>query len=87
MPDLTIRDVPQDELDDLTARGARHGRSAEEEVRHLIHEAAAEQRIVSELERVTRAAAVGQTVSPARPGAAPPAYRRRKGHEPTPRRG
>jgi plasmid stability protein len=55
MPDITIRDVPQEELDALESRAARHGRSTEAELMHLIHEAAGEEMLVTELERATRA--------------------------------
>jgi plasmid stability protein len=55
MPDITIHDVPQEELAALELRAARHGRSAEAEVMHLIHEAAGEERLVTELERATKA--------------------------------
>jgi plasmid stability protein len=55
MPDLTIRDVPQPELDALLARAERHGRTLDEEARHVLHEAAAEQMLVMELERATQA--------------------------------
>lgn len=57
MPDLTIRDIPGPELDALVHRAERHGRSLEEEARHLLHEAAAEQLLVMDLERATTAAA------------------------------
>jgi len=55
MPDITIRDVPQEELDALESRAARHGRSTEAELMHLIHEAAGEEMLVTELERATKA--------------------------------
>lgn len=55
MPDLRIHDVPQAELDALESRAARHGRSTEAELMHLIHEAAGEERLVTELERATKA--------------------------------
>jgi plasmid stability protein len=93
MGELRIRDIPQEELDALAARGARHGRSAEEEARHVLHEAAAEERLVLDLERATRA--VEERLNVARPAAATPGSaapavrsggRRRYQYEPTPRR-
>jgi plasmid stability protein len=87
MPDLTIRDMPQAELDALEQRGARHGRTAEEEARHLLHEAAAEQLLVSELERATRAVDARLSANaPTAAPAAPRSGRRRYSYEPTPRR-
>jgi plasmid stability protein len=90
MPKLTIHDIPQNEYDALAARGARHGRSAEEEARHLLHEAAAEELLVLELERATRAVEerLGAATARTQPSASrPPAGRRRYQYEPTPRRG
>jgi plasmid stability protein len=87
MPDLMIPDVPQEELDALTARAERHGRSLEDEARHLLHEAAAEEMLVAELERATRAAEEKMLAAsqPAAAGVAAPG-RRRVRYEPTPRR-
>jgi plasmid stability protein len=87
MAELTIRGIPQEELDALSARGQRHGRTAEEEARHLLHEAAAEQLLVMELERATkqveeRLRAAQPPVSTARAAGG----RRRYQYEPTPRR-
>lgn len=86
MPDLTIRDIPQAELDALTERGARHGRSLEDEARHLLHEAAAEQLLVTELERASEAVAARLETMPATSTGARPSGRRRYRYEPTPRR-
>ncbi|CAN5658118.1 hypothetical protein BH23GEM9_BH23GEM9_23680 [soil metagenome] len=86
MPDLTIHDVPQEEIDALTARAARHGRTAEEEARHLVHEAAAEEMLVADLEAATRAAE-SKLSRAAVPAATGPAQRRRYRYEPTPGRG
>jgi plasmid stability protein len=81
MPDITIRDVPQEELEALESRAARHGRSAELELIHLIHEAAGEERLVTELERATKAVEARLAAS------APAAPRRRyRTVEPTPNR-
>jgi plasmid stability protein len=92
MPELTLDDIPQQELDALTARAERHGRTLEEEARHVLHEAAAEQLLVMELERVTEAADERlERTTAARPassqarGASRP--RRRVKYEPTPRHG
>jgi plasmid stability protein len=88
MPDFTIQDIPQEELEALEARGARHGRTAEEEARHLIHEAAAEELLLAELERATKAVEEKQreAADPA-PSSAPASPKRRFGrYEPTPRR-
>jgi plasmid stability protein len=83
MPDVTIHDVPQEELAAIESRAARHGRSPEAELMHLIHEAAGEERLVTELERATRAVesklASAGTVSTA-------PRRRYRTVEPTPRR-
>jgi plasmid stability protein len=84
MPDLTIRDVPQDELDALASRGARHGRSTEEEVHHLLHDAAAEERLVTELEQAAQAAVTRFDAVPA--VSAPHGARKRYRYEPTPGR-
>lgn len=81
MPDVTIHDVPQEELDALEARAARHGRSAEAELMHLIHEAAGEEMLVTQLERATKA--VEAKLAPA---ATTPPRRRYRTVEPTPRR-
>ncbi|MGH7447703.1 MAG: FitA-like ribbon-helix-helix domain-containing protein, partial [Longimicrobiales bacterium] len=81
MPDITVHDVPQQELDAIESRAARHGRSTEAELMHLIHEAAGEERLVTELERATKA--VEATLS--RPTAAAPPRRRYRAVEPTPR--
>ena len=87
MPDLILHDVPDEELNAFTTRAARHGRSAEEELRHLLHEAAAEEMLVAQLEQATRAidarmknveASTGTTAAPAR--------KRYRVVEPTPRR-
>lgn len=86
MPDLTIRDIPQAELDALMERGERHGRSLEEEARHLLHEAAAEQLLVTELERAAEAVAARLDTMPAASTAARASGRRRYRYEPTPRR-
>jgi plasmid stability protein len=86
MPDLTLHDIPQEELDALGRRGARHGRSCEEEALHLIHDAAAEELLLSELERATRAVEERlRATSPAALGA-PAAAKRYRRVEPTPRR-
>jgi plasmid stability protein len=93
MPDLILHDVPEEELAALEARGARHGRSVEAEAKHLLHEAAAEERLLADLERATQAvdaklkdtAAASKAAAP-RAASAPaprPRYRR---FEPTPRR-
>lgn len=87
MPDLTIHDMPEAEVDALLARAERHGRSLEQEARHVLHEAAAEQMLVMELERATRAVdakLAGPDTKPRRPASGP---RRRVKYEPTPRRG
>jgi plasmid stability protein len=87
MPDLTIRGIPQDEMDALAARAAGTGRTEEEEARHLIHEAAAEEMLLTQLEEATRAVEARlKSVDPAA-GAVKPATRRRyQRKEPTPRR-
>jgi plasmid stability protein len=84
MPDITIHDVPQEELDALESRAARHGRSTEAEVMHLIHEAAGEERLVTELKRATQAVEA-RLSSAATSDSAP--RRRYRSVEPTPRRG
>jgi plasmid stability protein len=84
MPDITIHNVPQEELDAIQSRAARHGRSAEAEVMHLIHEAAGEERLVTELERATKAVEDRLSSVPAA-DAAP--RRRYRSVGPTPRRG
>src|SRR5687768_9377249 len=87
MPDLTIRAVPQEDLDALDARATRHGRSTESEALHLIHEAAAAERLVQQLEKAQRAEDAirrsEQRTSPRGPTAARPRYR---SVEPTPHR-
>src|SRR5690606_19819874 len=49
MPDITLHDVPSEEIDALEARGQRHGRTGAEELRHMLHEAASEELIVEQL--------------------------------------
>ena len=83
MPDVTIHDVPQEEIAALESRAARHGRSTEAELMHLIHEAAGEERLVTELERATKAVEA-KLASAATVDAAP--RRRYRTVEPTPRR-
>jgi plasmid stability protein len=84
MPDVTIPDVPEEDLDAVTARARRHGRTCEEEIRQLIHDAACEQLLVSRLEEAARAveqlSGGGQDVRTGR-------TRRRYGRvDPTPKR-
>ncbi|HSJ08130.1 MAG TPA: hypothetical protein VK936_15600 [Longimicrobiales bacterium] len=87
MPDLTIRGIPQVELDALATRAAKHGRTEEEEVRHLIHEAAAEEMLLRQLEEATRAVEARlRSVDPAAGPAKPAPRRRYQRKEPTPRR-
>jgi plasmid stability protein len=83
MPDITIHDVPQEELDAIASRAERHGRSAEAEVMHLIHEAAGEERLVTELQRATKA--VEAKLSAVSTAESAP-RRRYRTVEPTPRR-
>jgi plasmid stability protein len=87
MPDLTIHAIPQEDLDALGARANRHGRSTESETLHLIHEAAAAERLVQQLERAQRAEdAIRRSEQHKRsrgPAAARPRYRT---VEPTPQR-
>jgi plasmid stability protein len=82
MPDITIHDVPQEEVEALESRATRHGRSMEAELMHLIHEAAGEERLVTELERATKA--VEAKLSSAETNAGP--RRRYRSVQPTPRR-
>ena len=82
MPDVTIHDVPQEELAALESRAARHGRSTEAELMHLIHEAAGEERLVTELERATKAVEARLSAVPTKE----PPRRRYRSVEPTPRR-
>lgn len=56
MAELTIRDIPQQELDALAARASRHGRSTEAEARQVLHEAATEELLLQQLETAKRAA-------------------------------
>jgi plasmid stability protein len=88
MAELKVTGIPDEEFSALALRAARHGRTVEEEARHLLHEAAAEQMLVAELERATRATEAVQaklSVQPARhSGAATRRQRQRK--EPTPGR-
>jgi len=89
MPDLMVKDIPEEELHAIATRAARHGRSSEDEVRHLVHEAASEERLVIELERARQAVeatrALNRTDSVSAAPAAPP-RRRYRSVEPTPRR-
>jgi plasmid stability protein len=87
MADISIRNVPQSEYDALGERAERHGRSLEEEVRHVLHEAAAEQLLVTELKRATAAAdKTLRAAVPAMAGGRRPAGRRGVRYEPTPGR-
>lgn len=83
MPDITIRDVPPEELEALESRATRHGRTTEAEVMHLIHEAAGEERLVTELERATKA--VEARLSSVAPADSAP-RRRYRSVPPTPHR-
>jgi plasmid stability protein len=89
MPDIVIADVPQEEVDALESRAQRHGRSAEAELRHLIHEAAGEEMLVLELERATQAAEASlraaEAVRPTAPASTGAPRRRYRTVEPTPR--
>jgi plasmid stability protein len=92
MPDLILHDVPEEELAALEARGARHGRSVEAEAKHLLHEAAAEERLLADLERAAQAvdalrdtAAASKAAVP-RSAATPASRPRYRRFEPTPRR-
>ena len=89
MADLIVRDVPAEELEALAARAARHGRTQEDEVRQLVHEAASEERLVLELERARQAAEATRALHRPEAGGAPvsaPARRRYRSVEPTPKR-
>jgi plasmid stability protein len=88
MPDLVLHDIPEEELAALESRGARHGRSVEAEAKHLLHEAATEERLLAELERAAQAVDAKLRDTAAVSGdrsAAPPRPRPRR-FEPTPRR-
>jgi plasmid stability protein len=93
MPDLILRDLPEGELAALEARGARYGRTLEAEAKQLLHEAAAEERLLADLERATQAveaklrntaATSGAVVTRDAAVSAPRSRHRR--FEPTPRR-
>jgi plasmid stability protein len=89
MAELKVTGIPEGELSALSVRAARHGRTVEEEVRHLLHEAAAEQMLVVELERATRATeAVQAKLSSVQPSlhGSPATRRQRQRKEPTPGR-
>jgi plasmid stability protein len=86
MPEFVIREVPAADLEALASRAARHGRTAEEEARQLIHDAANEELLVSRLERATRAIDAQLRSAERLAGSPPPAKRRRyRSVEPTPR--
>jgi plasmid stability protein len=89
MAELKVTGIPDEEFSALTARAVRHGRTVEEEARHLLHEAAAEQMLVAELERATRATEAVQaklsSVQPSRHGSTA-TRRQRQRKEPTPGR-
>jgi plasmid stability protein len=82
MPDITIRDVPQEEVEALESRAKRHGRSMEAELMHLILEAAGEERLVTELERATKAVEAKLSSVETSPGP----RKRYRSVQPTPRR-
>ena len=87
MSDVILRDVPDEELTAFATHAARHGRSAEEELRHMLHEAAAEELLVAQLEQATRAidARMKKVEAATATSPAPPRKRYRT-VEPTPRR-
>jgi plasmid stability protein len=89
MPDMTIRDVPQEEVDALQSRAERHGRTLDAELRHIMHEAAGEELLVLELQRATQAAEASlraaERVAGGAPSGASPPRRRYKTVGPTPR--
>ena len=85
MADLILRDIPEHELNAFASHAARHGRSAEDELKHMLHEAAAEQLLVAQLEQATRAIDARMKKVEAATASAPP-RRRYRAVEPTPRR-
>jgi plasmid stability protein len=64
MADLTIRDIPQETFDAITARARRRGQSVETAVLELMHSAANEERLRQDLDRGLRA--VETAVKPTR---------------------
>lgn len=87
MAELTIRGMEAEDVAALEERAGRHGRTLEEEARHLLREAAAEQRLIADLERVTAAArGLEPAGATARAPSVPPSRRRRRSFEPTPGR-
>lgn len=53
MQDIVLRGIPDEELEALDARARRRGRTRELELRHMIHDAAREERALGLLERAT----------------------------------
>lgn len=83
--DLVIHDLPEQEVSALAARGRRHGRTAEEEARQLIHEAATEELLLGQLDAATRAVEARLRTAEQALGTAAPTRRRYRRVEPTPR--
>jgi plasmid stability protein len=86
MADVILKDVPDDELTAFETHAARHGRSAEEELRHLLHEAAAEEVLTARLEQATRAIDARMKKVEAATATSAPPRKRYRAVEPTPRR-
>ena len=90
MPDISIQDVPQEELEALKSRATRHGRTLDAELRHIVHEAAGEEMLVLELERANRAAEETLKAAKRTPSQTPASMstprKRSRVFEPTPRR-
>jgi plasmid stability protein len=55
MPDITVPDVPADDVAALRARAERHGRPFDAELRLLLRQAALEESLLSGLDRATEA--------------------------------
>lgn len=87
MAELTIRDIPQQELDALAVRAARHGRSTEVEARHVLHEAATEELLLQQLETAKRAAEAVRAAETQQPPAATGTATRRRYRRVEPTRG
>ena len=85
MTDVILKDVPDEELTAFATHAARHGRSPEEELRHMLHEAAAEELLTARLEQATRAIDARMKKVEAMTSPGTPPRKRYRAVEPTPR--
>lgn len=82
MNELVVRGIPGEDFEALEARAQRHGHTCEDEVRQLIHRAAQEEQLVTQLDRAT--ARVQAQLRRVEPLMRRPARSHSHRHKPTP---